>query len=98
MVPARRDKHKTPRRMAAQDPSVRRSGAELSELRDKLCERVHARPGETMVVLADDLGVPVRALYRAMAKLKLEGRVRSAGRRNMMRYFPAVARASTKSS
>jgi hypothetical protein len=47
-----------------------------------------------MVELAEQLRCNVRELQRPMAKLRAEGRVRSVGQRHMMRYFPAVARAS----
>ena len=68
----------------------RRSLSELDELCDALCKRVHERPGASMVELAEPLGIDVRALQRPMAKLKSAGRVRSIGRRQGMRYFPAV--------
>lgn len=72
----------------------RRSLSELDELCDALCERVHARPGSSMIELAEPLGADVRALQRPMAKLKSAERVRSIGRRQGMRYFPAVPGAS----
>jgi DNA-binding NtrC family response regulator len=72
----------------------RRSAVMLDELCERLHECVCARPGESMAAFADEVGVAVRDLQRPMARLKSEGRVRSAGQRSMMRYFPAVARAS----
>jgi hypothetical protein len=44
--------------------------------------------------LADELGCTVRELQRPMAKLRAQGRIRSVGQRNLMRYFPAVTRAA----
>lgn len=76
----------------AGSPSKRRSADDLAELCEKLYELVCARPGEGMAVFIEETGLPLRALQRPMSKLKAEGRVRSAGERNMMRYFPAVGR------
>jgi hypothetical protein len=75
----------------------RRSATALDELCDKLHQCVCDRPGESMLVLADEIGCGVRELQRPMSKLKTQGRVRSVGQRNLMRYFPAVARASKSS-
>lgn len=47
-----------------------------------------------MVELAEELTVSVGELQLPMAKLRAEGRVRTVGQRHLMRYFPAVARAS----
>jgi CRP-like cAMP-binding protein len=73
---------------------TRRSAGALDELCDKLHQCVCARPGESTAALADELGCTVRDLQRPMAKLKAQGRIRCAGQRNLMRYFPAVMRAS----
>jgi len=73
---------------------TRRSAGALDELCDKLHQCVCARPGESSAVFADELGCTVRDLQRPMAKLKTQGRIRCAGQRNLMRYFPAVTRAS----
>jgi hypothetical protein len=72
----------------------RRSAAQLEALCEKLHELVCRRPGESMVVLSDEIGVGVRELQRPMSKLKTGGRVHSVGQRSLMRYFPAVARPS----
>jgi hypothetical protein len=81
-------------RMEAAHPPKRRTADELSELCEKLYELVRARPGESMAVFAEEIGLPTPALHRPMSKLKSEGRVRSVGERNMTRYFPAVGRRS----
>lgn len=73
---------------------TRRTAGALDELCDKLYQCVCARPGESSAVFADELGCTIRDLQRPMAKLRAQGRVRCAGQRNLMRYFPAVARAS----
>jgi CRP-like cAMP-binding protein len=73
---------------------TRRSAGALDELCDKLHQCVCARPGESSAVFADELGCTVRDLQRPMAKLKAQGRIRCAGQRNLMRYFPAVTRGS----
>lgn len=72
----------------------RRSAGALDELCDKLYQCVCARPGESSAMFADELGCTVRDLQRPMAKLKAQGRIRCAGQRNLMRYFPAVTRAA----
>jgi len=56
---------------------------------------VRARPGESMTTLAEEMGMPMSALQRPMAKLRTEGRVRSVGQRHLTRYFPAVLRAAS---
>ena len=69
----------------------RRSPAELAALGEHLYSAVCSRPGETMSVLATEIGVSARELHKPMALLKSEGRVRSAGQRNHTRYFPMAA-------
>ena len=81
-------KHTQVRRRATK----RRSATELDGLCTKLHQLVSARPGESMVVFAEELGEAVRDLQRPMAKLKADSRVRSVGERSMMRYFPMVSR------
>lgn len=68
----------------------RRSPEEISALAERLYELVCARPGESMVSFATDLGKTSDELHRPMAMLKKSGRVRSAGERNRTCYFPAV--------
>jgi hypothetical protein len=72
-------------------PGGRRRASELVELAERLCEAVRACPGETMTVLAARVGQKARALNRPMLQLKKAGRVRSAGQRNLTRYFPMAA-------
>ena len=70
--------------------SKRRSPSEIAELGEALCTLIHARPGESMVVFAGEIGVSVRELQRPMTLLKRAGRIRSVGQRHLTRYFPAV--------
>lgn len=81
-------------RVAARSATPRRSQTELDEVCEELCKRVRARPGESMLTLAEEMGVPMSALWRPMARLRADGRVRSVGERHLMRYFPAVLRAA----
>jgi hypothetical protein len=73
----------------------RRASTELSALGARLYEAVVAQPGETMAVLAPELGCSPRELHRPMAALKQAGRVRSVGQRHQTRYYPTVARAAS---
>jgi DNA-binding IclR family transcriptional regulator len=75
--------------------SKRRTAAELDATCEQLCALVRARPGESVVALAEQMGVPATTLQRPMAKLRAEGRVRTVGERHQMRYFPAVTRTAT---
>ena len=70
----------------------RRTADEVSQLGEQLYELVLEHPGEAMTKFAAELGVPVRELHRPMSALKQDGRVRSVGQRQAMRYFPAAAR------
>ena len=68
----------------------RRAPAEVAALGERIYQAVRAKPGETMTVLAAELGASARELHRPMALLKKSGRVRSAGARHLTRYFPMV--------
>lgn len=73
---------------------TRRTAGAINEFCDKLYQCVCARPGESSAALAEELGCTIRDLQRPMAKLREQGRIRCVGQRSLMRYFPAVARAS----
>jgi hypothetical protein len=73
----------------------RRGAAALSALGDRLYEAVRAQPGETMAVLAPELGCTPRELHRPMAALKEAGRVRSVGQRHQTRYYPTMSRSAS---
>ena len=70
-----------------------RAPAEVADLAEQLFEAVQACPGETMTTIAARVGEKPRALNRPMLHLKRAGRVRvrSAGERNLARYFPMPA-------
>lgn len=63
----------------------------MAELCERLFEAVRACAGETMTVIAARVGQEPRMLNRPMLHLKRAGRVRSAGERNLTRYFPMAA-------
>ena len=69
----------------------RRPRAEMAALSEQLYEAVRAQPGETMTVLAPELGKTPRELQRPMHALKRAGRVRSVGQRHLTRYYPTAA-------
>jgi hypothetical protein len=71
-----------------QSAGRRRARTEISELAERLYEVVRADPGETIAVIAAEVGETAKALHRPMVQLKREGRVRSAGQRRLARYFP----------
>lgn len=66
----------------------RRTPAEMAALAEQLFQAVCAKPGETMMVLAADVGTSARELHRPMSLLKRDGRVRSVGATSFTRYFP----------
>lgn len=75
------------------DGPRRRPSAEIAALGERLYQAVCAKPGETMAVLAGDLGALARQLNRPMTQLKRVGRIRSVGQRHLTRYFPLPAKA-----
>lgn len=72
--------------------SRRRPAAEMAALGQQFYQAVCERPGETMVVLAADIGSSPRELNRPVTILKRLGQVRSVGQRNLTRYFPLAAK------
>jgi hypothetical protein len=68
----------------------RRGAAELTALGERFYRALCSKPGETMAVLAMDVGATARELHRAVAVLKKAGRVRAVGQRVHTRYFPLV--------
>jgi len=69
----------------------RRPPTEVAELAERLFSAVRAHPGETMSVIASDVGEPARMLNRPMMHLKRTLRVRSAGQRSNTRYYPMAS-------
>ena len=75
----------------------RRVPEEIEAMAQRLHDVVCAKPGETMRVLAMEVGASASELHRSMSKLKSAGRVRSAGQRHLTRYFP-MANAATQTA
>jgi hypothetical protein len=78
---------------AAQPVRVRQSGkrraaADLAALGERFYGALSRKPGETMTVLAAEVGASAMELQRAVARLKQAGRVRAVGQRSQTRYFP----------
>jgi hypothetical protein len=71
--------------------SARRTPTQVAELAEQLFAAVQTCPGETMTVIAARVGEKPLALSLPMLRLKRAGRVRSAGERNLTRYFPMTA-------
>ncbi len=92
--PSRASKGPTTTRGSRKPPERRRPPEEVAQLGARLLELVRARPGESMVVFAAELELGVRDLQRPMSLLKREGRVRSVGQRQSMRYFPGLGKAA----
>lgn len=72
----------------------RRPPDEMASLVERLFEAVRANPGKTIATIASHVGKTPRALHRPMMHLKRTGRVRSAGQRNLARYFPMSSKAA----
>jgi hypothetical protein len=85
-------KDKAHRSQAPKPETKRRTAAELDAACEQLCALVRSRPGESILTLAEEMGVHASTLQRPMAKLRAESRVRTVGERHLMRYFPAVTR------
>lgn len=66
----------------------RRPRSEIAALSEQFYRAVCAKPGETMAVLAADIGSSPRELNRPMTQLKSLGQVRSVGQRHLTKYFP----------
>ena len=66
----------------------RRASADVAALGERFYQALCAKPGETMTVLAIEVGASARELHRAVARLKDAGRVRAVGHRALTRYFP----------
>lgn len=83
---------KAPHASGPRNSGRRRPPAEIAALGEQVYRAVCAKPGETMAVLAVEIGMPARELQRPMMHLKANGRVRCVGQRHLTRYFPlAVA-------
>lgn len=81
-VPARRV------RARAGESGKRRVAADIAALGERFYHVVCSKPGETMTVLAAQVGASPQELHLAVARLKEAGRVRAVGQRSQTRYFP----------
>lgn len=68
--------------------SPARSPEEIAELCERLYREIEKDPGKPMGFYSQRLDIPNRKLKVPSQKLKNVGRVRSAGQRNDVRYFP----------
>jgi hypothetical protein len=93
-VSRRPSKAQGARVVEAKSSSGRRGVSALDEACQALGDAVRARPGLSIVELAEQLGASAQELQLPMKKLRADGRVRTVGQRHLMRYFPAVARGS----
>ena len=75
-------------RVGVEGSGKRRGAAELAALGERFYRALCSKPGETMAVLAADVGTSPRELHRAVAGLKQAERVRAVGERAHTRYFP----------
>ena len=85
---------RTPPAPGSEAGSRRRAPPEIAALGEQFYRAVCEKPGETMAVLAAQVGRLPRELNRPMVHLKRAGRVRSVGQRHLTRYFPMVERAA----
>lgn len=69
----------------------KRPSADIAVLGERFYEAACAKPGETMTVLAVDVGASSRELHRSVTLLRRAGRIRAVGSRHLTRYFPLTA-------
>jgi hypothetical protein len=89
--------------MAAAGPARRvrcpqgkkRASADIAVLGERFYRAVSAKPGETMMVLAAEVGASSRELQRSVTLLRRAGRVRAVGSRHLTRYFPTNGAAAS---
>lgn len=91
---APKPKPKPSAQSSSQGCGRRRPPTEVAGIAERLYKAVVAHPGETMAVIAADVGESALALSRPMHVLKNASRVRSAGQRQMTRYFPMSSKSA----
>jgi hypothetical protein len=69
----------------------RRSADEVAQLSESLYRAIAARPGAAMTELAADVGQTPMTLQIAVAQLRRQKQIRSAGQRQFTRYFPLLS-------
>lgn len=82
------------RRVRCSAQGKKRPSADIAMLGERFYKAVCAKPGETMTVLAADLGASARELHRSVTLLRRASRVRAVGTRHLTRYFPMTNGAS----
>jgi hypothetical protein len=80
---------KRQRRSPSRSPVPPRSRAEIDNLSIRFLETVRTHPGETMAGLAPILQLNSAQLQVPMIRLKKAGKLKTVGRRQFTRYFPA---------
>jgi hypothetical protein len=78
------------RRVKPTEGQKRRASADVAALGERFYRVVCAKPGETMTVLARQVGASARELHRSVMLLRQAGRVRCVGNRQQTRYFPTA--------
>ena len=78
-------------RRAKRATCPKRPSADIAALGERFYEAACAKPGETMGVLAREVGASARELHRSVTLLRRAGRVRAVGQRHLTRYFPTTA-------
>ena len=78
------------RRVEPSEGGRRRASADVAALGERFYRVVCAKPGETMTVLAGQVGASARELHRSVTLLRQAGRVRCVGNRHQTRYFPTA--------
>ena len=78
-------------RRAKRATGAKRPSADIAALGERFHAAVCAKPGETMVALAREVGASARELHRSVTLLRRAGRVRVVGHRHLTRYFPTTA-------
>ena len=71
----------------------RRPSEEVAALGEQFYAAVCEKPGETMMVLAHEVGMTPGELKVPVGRLRRSGRLRCVGRKSHMRYFPMVGEA-----
>jgi hypothetical protein len=77
-----------PARRVKSSQGRKRASGDIAALGERFYGAVCTKPGETMMVLAAEVGASSRELHRSVTLLRRAGRVRAVGSRHLTRYFP----------
>ena len=86
--PARGSTHAPKAARRRKTAAPRRASDELVALGERFYAALCRQPGETMAVLAPQVGEAPRVMQVAVARLRRTGRIRAVGQRHQTRYFP----------